>query len=278
MNILILGGRGFIGSQIVRILRERGYHVHIPTRQEIDFLNVNETAAKKVLQNQQVIINAVGVMSRHAAVLETVHHHAPVQLAKWAQELGAKRWVQLSALGADEDHEVSFVGSKGRGDLALLSSGLIVNVARPSLVFGCGGESSKVFLKMAKLPIIALPNGGQFDIQPVHVLDVAEGLANFVDNPYPHGTIVNMTGATQHTLASYLQILRQVIHHKENHLKIIPIPMALIQPVLPIMNILSNGFVSVGNMKLLAQGSCADNADFAQLLGREPLGVQEFMY
>lgn len=278
MNILILGGRGFIGSQIVRILRERGHHVHIPTRQEIDFLNVNETASKKVLQNQEVIINAVGVMSHHAAVLETVHHHAPVQLAKWAQELGAKRWVQLSALGADENHEVNFVGSKGRGDLALLSSDLIVNVARPSLVFGRGGESCEAFLKMAKLPVIALPNGGKFDFQPVHVLDVAEGLANFADKPRPHGTIVNMTGATKHTLANYLQTLHQVIHHKENHLKIIPIPMAFIQPVLPLMNVLSNGFVSAGSMKLLEQGSRADNADFAQLLGREPLGVREFVY
>lgn len=278
MNVLILGGHGFIGSQIACILRERGHHVHISTRQEIDFLNMNEAAAKKVLQNQEVIINAVGMMSRHAAVLETVHHHAPVQLAKWAQELGAKRWVQLSALGADKNHEVNFVGSKGRGDLALLSSGLLVNVARPSLVFGRGGESSKIFLKMAQLPVITLPNDGQFDIQPVHVFDVAEGLANFADKPRPHGTIVNMTGATQHTLANYLQTLRQVIHYKENRLKIIPIPMALIQPVLPIMNILSNGFVSAGNMKLLAQGSCADNADFAQLLGRVPLGVREFVY
>ncbi|QMT30777.1 NAD-dependent epimerase/dehydratase family protein [Alysiella filiformis] len=278
MNILIFGGRGFIGKQIARILRERGHQVHIATRQEVDFVNLNETSAKKVLQNQDVIVNAVGVMSRHADVLETVHHHTPVKLAAWAREVGVKHWVQLSALGADAAHEVPFVGSKGRGDVALLSSGLTVNVGRPSIVFGRGGESCEAFLKMANMPIWALPNGGQFDFQPVHVFDVAEGLANMAEHPLPHGTIVNMTGATQHTLADYLQILRQVVHGKPNHLKIIPIPMALIAPTLPMMNVLSNGFVSAGSMKLLQQGSCADCGDFAALLGREPLGVRDFVY
>lgn len=278
MNILIFGGRGFIGKQIVRILRERGHHVHIATRQEIDFMNLNEINAKQVLQNQDVIVNAVGVMSRHADVLETVHHHTPAKLAKWAHEAGVKHWVQLSALGADAAHEVPFVGSKGRGDVAVCASGLTVNIGRPSVVFGRGGESCEAFLKMANMPIWALPNGGEFDFQPVHVFDVAEGLANMVDNPLEHGAIVNMTGATQHTLADYLQTLRQVIHQKQNKLTIIPIPMGLIAPTLPLTNIITNGFLSANSMKLLQQGSCADNADFAKLLGRKPLGVREFVY
>ena len=40
----------------------------------------------------------------------------------------------------------------------------LVKIARPSLVFGQGGASTEMFLKMAKLPILFLPNGGNFDI------------------------------------------------------------------------------------------------------------------
>lgn len=278
MNILLLGGNGFIGSRVAKLLRERGHAVTTPTRQQINFLNLNEFSVKSCLHHQDVIVNCVGVMSRHADILETVHHHAPVKLAIWAKECGVSRWVQLSALGADAGHEVAFVGSKGRGDLALCNSDLVVNIARPSVVFGRGGESCEMFLKLAKLPIITLPDGGQnFVWQPVHVNDVAMGLAKMVDLPLSHGSIVNMVGATKHSVTEYMGILREKFYGKQS-LKIIPIPMALLAPALPLTNILSNGFLSADSMKLLAAGSCADKADFVKLLGREPLGVWAFSY
>lgn len=278
MNIILLGGNGFIGRQTAHILRQRGCTVRTPTRAEIDFLNLNEASAKAALGGCDVLVNAVGVMSRHTEVLETVHHHSPQKLAAWAREAGITHWVQLSALGADPAHEVPFVGSKGRGDAAVCNSGLHVSIARPSVVFGRGGASCELFLKLAKLPLIALPEGGRFDFQPVHILDVAEGLAAMVLNPLPHGTVVNMTGATRHTLADYLNTLRQVIHDKTSRLNIIPLPMGFIAPTLPVMKVLSNGFVSAESMKLLQQGSCADTADFARLLQRQPWGVREFVY
>ncbi len=278
MNILLLGGNGFIGSRVAKLLRERGHAVATPARQQIDLLDLNEFSVKSCLHNQEVIVNCVGVMSRHADILETVHHHAVAKLAAWAQECGVSRWVQLSALGADAAHEVAFVGSKGRGDLALCNSGLTVNIARPSVVFGRGGESCEMFLKLAKLPIIALPDGGRnFDWQPVHVDDVATGLANMADEPLPHGVVVDMVGATRNSVAEYMGLLRERFHDKQG-MKIIPIPMAWLAPALPLTNILSNGFLSAGSMKLLTEGSCADKADFVKLLGREPLGIREFVY
>ena len=112
-------------------------------------------------------------------------------------------------------------------------------------------------------------------MQPVHAADVADGLCRLLENPPENGAPVNMTGRLKTTLAGYLAILRQTLHGKAPA-KILPLPLALLRPALPLANILSNGFLSPGSITLLQQGSCADPAPFAALLGREPLGADEF--
>ena len=257
MNILILGGSGFIGSRVAKILRERQHSVTTPSHAELDLMRLDLDAAQRLLHGQDCVVNCIGVMSRHAAVLEQVHHHAPQQLAHLARAVGVQTWVQLSALGADAAHDVAFVGSKGRGDAAVCASSLRVNIARPSVVFGRGGASCELFIKLARLPVLVLPAGGRFDVQPVHANDVAQGLAAMAEQPLPHGAVVNMTGSLKTTLAEYLAILRQTLHHRAAP-AVWALPMGLLRPALPLTNILSNGFLSQGSLKLLAQGSVAD--------------------
>lgn len=214
-------------------------------------------------------------MSRHAEILETVHHHTPKQLAVWAKAAGIKRWVQLSALGADPSQSINFVGSKGRGDDAIAQSGIPIAIARPSVVYGRGGTSCELFIKLAHLPLLPLPEAGRFHLQPVHLADVAEGLAKLAVQTNTDHSVINMTGSQTLTLAEYLTTIRQTLHHKPPQ-RILPIPLQLIDPALPLANILSNGIISRDSFALLQQGSCTDYSDFAALLGREPLAAENF--
>ena len=185
MNILLLGGSGFIGRHLAARLRACGHQVQTPTHKELDLRALDERAARACLRGQDAVVNAVGIMSRDADALETVHHHAPSALAAWAREAGVARWLQISALGADAWHPVAFLGSKGRGDEAVCqigaAHGMRVAVARPSIVYGRGGASCELFIKLARLPVIALPAGGKFMLQPVHANDVADGLVYLLE-------------------------------------------------------------------------------------------------
>lgn len=275
MKVLVLGGSGFIGQAVVQKLQAAGHEVLAPKRQAIDFAALS-TAAEALFEGVEAVVNCVGVMSRSAAKLEQIHHYTPLQLAHWAKAAGAKRWIQLSALGADAAQPIAFVGSKGRGDAAIVASGIHTLIARPSLVYGRGGASTELFIKLAALPMMLLPEAGKFHLQPVHVQEVAEGLVAMLTADLPTGSVIDMTGAEVITLAQYLHILRQKHYHKAAA-KIINLPLAVLKPFLPLTNILSNGFLSQGNMDLLRQGSCADNQGFAALLGRMPLGAKEFI-
>lgn len=279
MNIVLFGASGFIGSRVAKILHTHGHTLRTPSRSEFDYLQPNEAAARSILNGADAVFNCIGVMSRDEHVLEIVHHHTPALLAKIAAEQGVLHWVQLSALGADPKHRVAFVGSKGRGDEAVCQIGtahrMRVLLARPSLVYGHGGASCELFIRLARLPIIALPNGGCFDVQPVHVADVAQGLADLLTSSLPHGTVLNMTGSSSLTLAQYLNILRQTLHRKPAQ-RVLPIPLPLLRPVLPLAKLFSNGIVSQDSFTLLQQGSCADSQAFTELLGRPPLAAEQF--
>jgi len=272
MNIVLFGASGFIGSRVAKILHTHGHTLRTPSRSEFDYLQPNEAAARSILNGADAVFNCIGVMSRDEHVLEIVHHHTPALLAKIAAEQGVLHWVQLSALGADPQHSVAFVGSKGRGDEAVCqigaAHGMRVTVARPSVVYGRGGASCELFIRLARLPVIALPNGGCFDVQPVHVADVAQGLADLLTSSLPHGTVLNMTGSSSLTLAQYLNILRQTLHRKPAQ-RVLPIPLPLLRPVLPLAKLFSNGIVSQDSFTLLQQGSCADSQAFTELLGRQ---------
>ena len=273
MNILLLGGSGFIGRHIAARLRQCGHQVQTPTHRELDLRALDEDAARACLHGQEAVVNAVGIMSRDVDALEAVHHHAPATLAGWAREAGVARWLQVSALGADAWHPVAFLGSKGRGDEAVRAQ-LATDTVRPSVVYGRGGKSCELFIRLARLPLLALPDGGRQMLQPVHVYDIADGIAALLAAPSRNATI-NMTGARALTLAAYLNTLRASLHGKATA-RVLPLPSPLLAPFLPLTNYLSNGMVSAATLRLLADGSCADNRDFSALLGRTPLAPEQF--
>ncbi|UGA40477.1 hypothetical protein JOS77_14895 [Chromobacterium haemolyticum] len=76
-------------------------------------------------------------------------------MASMAYQADVRRWVQLSALGADPQADTLFLAGKGRGDAALLASGLEARIARPSLIYGPQGASSRLLLQTGAAAAVA---------------------------------------------------------------------------------------------------------------------------
>jgi len=98
MNILLLGGSGFIGRHLAARLRASGHQLQTPTHKEFDLRALDERAARACLRGQDAVVNAVGIMSRDADRLETVHHHAPAALAAWARRRSAASYEPSATL------------------------------------------------------------------------------------------------------------------------------------------------------------------------------------
>src|SRR6478672_8245508 len=158
MASLVLGASGFIGGRVARALRAAGFAVREGGRPAYDLARPRAAADwLPLLEDCEAVVNAVGIFRESGEqTFAQVHARGPVALFEACARRGLPV-VQVSALGAELDAITAFLRSKSRADEALLESDVPSLVLRPSLVFGPGGASARLFLTLAALPIVPLP-------------------------------------------------------------------------------------------------------------------------
>jgi len=224
MEILLTGASGFIGSHLRQALVERGCGLRLAGRRAPDRLGPHEQwlaidlarpdAARwrETLICVDVVVNAVGILRESGGqTFEALHVRGPRVLFEACVAAGVRRVVQVSALGADAAAESRYHLSKRAGDSQLRALPIEGIVVQPSLVFGAGGASARLFLSLATLPVLPLQAGGTQHVQPIHISDVVDALVRLVldpSPPVPDDRTVALVGPAPVTLAAYLQALR----------------------------------------------------------------------
>ncbi len=199
MNIIILGGTGFIGRHICEKLIRVGHRITVPTRRlenarEIQMLpglqplvcNVHDPAQlAAAVEGHDVLINLVAILHGSEEEFKRVHVQLPQSIVAACKAGGVKRIVQMSSLGAALDAPSHYLRSKGRGEQVFAESGLDVTILRPSVVFGAGDKLLNVFAQLQRsFPLVPLA-GSEAQFQPVWVEDVAQAVVNVTtDNRY----------------------------------------------------------------------------------------------
>ncbi|MDR2154733.1 MAG: complex I NDUFA9 subunit family protein [Burkholderiaceae bacterium] len=195
-SVLILGGAGFVGCQLVEQLQRRGVWVTVVTR--------HFEAARRVLHQPRVrvvmaditddfstlttlvaahdaVVNLVAILHGDQAQFEHVHIELPRRIALACAQAGGRRLVHVSALGATADGPSMYQRSKADGEAVLNQAArdgaLGLTVLRPSVIFGTGDRFLNLFAQLQKLlPIVPLA-GAAARFQPVWVRDVAQAIA-----------------------------------------------------------------------------------------------------
>jgi uncharacterized protein YbjT (DUF2867 family) len=197
MNIIILGGTGFIGRHLCEKLIRAGHRVTVPTRKldnarEIQMLpglqpivcNVHDAQQlTQAVSGHDVLVNLVAILHGSQAEFERVHVKLPQTIVAACKAAGLRRVVQMSSLGAALNAPSQYLRSKGRGEQVFAQSGLDVTVLRPSVVFGAGDKLLNVFAALQRsFPLVPLA-GSDAQFQPVWVEDVAQAVVQVIQ---PH--------------------------------------------------------------------------------------------
>jgi len=277
MKVLLTGASGFIGSHLARALRAAG-EVVVEARRDVnsgtasvcaDFtrdLSVRNWLPK--LAGIDAVINAVGILREHGTqTFESIHKRAPQALFTACVAAGVRRIVQISALGADRGVTRYFL-SKRAADDYLATLPLEWTIVRPALVFGAGGSNTRLFGRLAGLPLVPLPGRGEQRVQPLHIDDLTEAVVHLLGDASSHRTRVELVGPQSLAVRELLERLRAAKHLSPPRFLSVPMPIvraaahvAAFSPMSPLDN---------ETLAMLEAGDRGDPAIIRQLLGRPP--------
>ena len=232
MNVCVLGGSGFVGTELVTRLVHAGHWVRVPTRNlqhaqrlrvldtvELRLANVHEPRIlSQLFADCDAVINLVGILNpRGHASFEAVHSALAAKVMAAARTAGVRRVLHMSALGADERAPSRYLRSKGAAEKevrALPNPDLphpAFTIFRPSVIFGPCDSLTNRFAGLLRLSGGWLPLARpRARFAPVCVFDVAQAFVRALGRSGSAGATYELCGPESMTLEEIVRLTARV--------------------------------------------------------------------
>ena len=224
-QVTIVGGSGFVGRHIARLLATRGVRLVIPTRNrerakpELIVLPTADVVTADVhapgqlealVRGSDAVINLAGILhERRRGEFERVHVQLPARIAQACRKAGVSRLLHMSALGADARGPSAYLRSKGQGETEVLQAAagaLDVTIFRPSVIFGAGDSLLSLFARLQRVLPVVLLASPRAKFQPVWVEDVARAYAEAAADRRTFGERFELCGPKVYTLRELVEL------------------------------------------------------------------------
>ena len=227
----ILGGGGFIGRYLVRNLTKKNFRCVISSRKtfekgylktqatpgSIELLNWNSnnfSELKEAIKNSDIVINLIGILHEtRKQKFYNIHSSIPEAIAKICSETDVKKFIQVSAIGANENSKSSYQKSKHLGEVKALSNFKNTVIVRPSVVCGTEDNFTNLFSKLSILPVIPLV-GINYKFQPILVTDVADAIVKAIEIKDNEGKIYEIGGPKIISFGDMVKSILKTINKK----------------------------------------------------------------
>ena len=288
MHILLTGSTGFIGHTLQAALQRAGHTVHggvsprqrtlLPGQVPMDFAHDTSAAAwLPRLQGIDAVVNAVGVL--RARPIDAVHRTTPIALFDACAQAGVQRVVHISALGI-EGSSTRYAQTKLAAEAHLQTlatqAKLRPAILRPSVVYGKGGDSSALFMNLARLPLALFP-GPMLTarVQPVSVHDLAAAVVALLGPALQHTGTIECTGPEALTMGAFIASLRQQLGHSPATVLRLPQPLTTLSARLG--DAVPQSPWCSETLAMLGSDNVGNPAVFEQLLGRKAVHYSQLV-
>jgi NADH dehydrogenase len=222
VKILVTGGTGFVGWQIVRAAVtaghevvslsrgvQRGSHVYPVRNVHIDL--VRPDGLLEALAGVGGVVHAAGILrEQRGQDLERAHVGATANLVEACRRAGVGKIIHLSTLGVHAKAPEAYLRSKWEAERIIETCGLSYTIFRPSLVFGAGDRVVSQLLTVCRYsPIIPLLGDTDARVQPIWVGDVATAALRALKDRSTDGAIYELGGPESMTIADVVETIKR---------------------------------------------------------------------
>jgi uncharacterized protein YbjT (DUF2867 family) len=293
-NILVLGGSGFIGRHVVNRLAADGREVLVPARhreraRELILLptcqvveaNIHDDATlERLVRGQDAVINLVGILHGTLDEFDRAHVLLTRRVLALCGRLRVRRYLHVSALGADISGPSMYLRSKGEAEKAVKLTALEWTIFRPSVVFGPEDNFLNLFATLARFAPVLPIGGANAKFQPVWVADVAAAIVNSVDRAATFGHTYELCGPKVYTLRQLVHFAARASGHRR---PVIALPDALARLLAWLMEFKpGRKLLSRDNLDSMRRDSVASQSPFAPApelgVGATPMEPEAMLY
>ncbi|AWB10608.1 MAG TPA: NAD-dependent epimerase/dehydratase family protein [Thermodesulfobium narugense] len=279
MKVLIFGGTGFIGKQVVKTLLDKDNKVIVFShKRKIEGENVeyikgdilDKSSIKDALKlKPDVVINLVGIIKEvpeRGITFKAMHFDAASNLIDSIVEFDKNiPLVQMSANGVEKGKELTdYFKYKYQAEEKIKSSGLKYAIIRPSIVIGEKEGIVKDLSMPLSLGFFPLPKiDAKFS--PIRVEVVAERIIKAAEelvNGSLESNVIKICGEEEMSFRELIEYIAKIVEKK---IIFVPVPLSLFK----VAAFLGDRFdfipLNTVTLKMLLQGNvCSDNTNYVR--------------
>lgn len=276
MQVAVAGATGFIGRAVVAALREAGHTAVALSRGRRAVLpGLGHRRADLVaggpdlaaaLAGCDAVVNLVGIKRPEPGQdFAAAHVEVVRRLIDAMRTAGVARLVHISVTGARDDPARPYRASKFAGEHLVMSSGLAWTIVRPGPVYGPGDDFVRNLVGSVRhAAVFPAPGGGAAPMQPVAVEDVAAAVVAALARPAAAGRAYDVVGPERLSLRALVERVAAAIGLP---VRVLPVPVALLRPVVAALERLPDPPLTRSQLDLLAEGFVGDPEPLREELG-----------
>ena len=272
-TVSILGGTGFIGTELITNLSKKNININVFTRNynkankfkelpRVKVIEINESVDMSVLlRESDVVINLVGILHETKSLkFSSVHKNWVNKIANAVKTNNISHFIHIGAMQSIRNAPSNYLKSKyhGEEEIKRILKKKSWTILRPSIVFGKEDIFINLFRKMvAYLPIIFLVSP-YAKFQPIYVKDLVDIIILSINDKKSYGKTYNVAGPKDY---NFIEIIKLIATADKKKVLIVPLNRFFTNMMVALIELLPYKIITRDNLKSMQLDNITETND-----------------